>query len=299
MQPYHAFERLISLFVMPKGGFELSHEIPFAGFLLTAHLMLDNFTQIRYGLFILTRVDIIIGISVIPFLTRAPMQRIAVHLGYNVLGIVKPILLDIAFRQPCPRPTVYRRLGGIKTAHVRERRRGFVERAFHKLRTPHQQPRLPQEWIIFPAVKPLYVFICFLPTFRPLRPPFYAVKTDCLLAFLYGAVEIGSPEVAAVSVPDGIKRQHLCEIILVAGFFLKRAVDVCQRTIIISIITGVERMPPTALRRILLGRTAYGRHYENDSQQGNYMFSKLYTHFVSAKATTPSYNKLTNCGFIA
>ena len=58
---------------MADGGLELSHKIPKAGFLLAAHLVPDDFPQVRYGLGVPPRVDVVVGIGVVPLLACTPM----------------------------------------------------------------------------------------------------------------------------------------------------------------------------------------------------------------------------------
>ena len=65
--------------------------------MLAAHLMFDDFLKIGYGLGIATRMDIIVGISVIPFFYGTPVKRVALHLRNHVLSVIEPVLLDIAF----------------------------------------------------------------------------------------------------------------------------------------------------------------------------------------------------------
>ena len=66
------------------------------------------------------------------------------------------------------------------------------------------------------------------------------MQLDGLLAFLYGLLEVAFAYLAALLVADGVERQHLREVVLVAVFFLKRTVDVGKRTIIICIISSLE-----------------------------------------------------------
>ena len=90
---------------------------------------------------------------------------------------------------------------------------------------------------------------------------------------------------AAVLVADGVEGDHLRVVVLVALLFLKRTVDIRHRTVIISIVTGSERMPPTALRGVLLRRATCGRQHDGDNHKGDYMSFKSYAHLVWAEAT--------------
>lgn len=83
-----------------------------------------------------------------------------------------------------------------------------------------------------------------------------------LLRFLYRTVEIGLAKIAACLVANGIERYHLREIILVAALFGQRSVYKCLASVIISIVSGVERMPPTALAGVLLRGTT--RHHKQN-----------------------------------
>ena len=110
------------------------------------------------------------------------------------------------------------------------------------------------------------------------------------LAFFYCTVEISRSQFTATLIANGIKGNHFGEIVLIAFFLLKRTVNVCKSSVIISIITCVERVPPTALCSVLLGRTAYSHHDDNYSQYGNYMFCELDMHIVFKKPQYLYYN---------
>ena len=59
---------------MSEGGLELPHQVPLARPLLAAHLVFDYLAQVRYGLGVLPRVDVIVGIGVVPLLAGTPMD---------------------------------------------------------------------------------------------------------------------------------------------------------------------------------------------------------------------------------
>ena len=66
----------------------------------------------------------------------------------------------------------------------------------------------------------------------------------------------------------GVERNHLREVVFIAILFLQRCVYIGLRTIIICVVFGVERVPPSCLRGVILCRaTCYnnGKHcYECD-----------------------------------
>ena len=66
------------------------------------------------------------------------------------------------------------------------------------------------------------------------------MQLDGLLTFLYGLLEVAFTYLAALLVADGVERQHLREVVLVAVLFLERTVDVGKRTIIICVIASLE-----------------------------------------------------------
>ena len=81
---------------------------------------------------------------------------------------------------------------------------------------------------------------------------------DGFLAFQDSCLVIALAKFATVLVGYGIERDHLSEVVLVAILLFQTSIDICQSTIIIGIITGIERMPPPAPRSILLrGTTRY------------------------------------------
>ena len=129
----HLSERLIGFFLLTYGSLQLSHQEPLSCFLFAAHLMTDDLPQIRYRFLILTQMDIIIGIGIIPLLHGSPVHGVTLHLGNHILSIVEPVLFDIALGQPCPRLTVDGRLGGIEPAHIGKGGGSILEGALMKL----------------------------------------------------------------------------------------------------------------------------------------------------------------------
>ena len=71
---HHPSESLVSLVFLSEGCIELSQQIAFTGFLLTSHLMFDDFLQIRDGFRIAFGMDIIVGKGVIPFFHGTPVE---------------------------------------------------------------------------------------------------------------------------------------------------------------------------------------------------------------------------------
>lgn len=66
-----------------------------------------------------------------------------------------------------------------------------------------------------------------------------------LLGFLDGPVKIGFTEFTATLVANSVEGNHLGEIVFVALFFFQATVNIRLCTIIIGVIPGIERMPPT------------------------------------------------------
>ena len=90
-----------------------------------------------------------------------------------------------------------------------------------KLRTSHQHPCLPKEWIIFPAVQPFDVFGCLAPVFGPFRFLLDAVLMDGFLAFLYGTVEVALADFTTVLVAYGIEWKLLSKVVFISHFFFQ------------------------------------------------------------------------------
>ena len=81
------------------------------------------------------------------------------------------------------------------------------------------------------------------------------MQPDGLLRFLDGTVKIALTHLAALLVGDGIEGNQLGIVVLVAVLLFQTTVDKRLRTIKIRIISGIERMPPTALGSVILRRT--------------------------------------------
>ena len=123
----HLAESLVGSIAMAQFGLQLSEQEPLAGTLLATHLVLDNLAQVGDGTLVVAHVDVVVGIGVVPLFLGMPVDGVAAHVAYHVLGIVEPILLNIAFGQPGAGLAVDGRLGLVKAAHIREGGGGFVE----------------------------------------------------------------------------------------------------------------------------------------------------------------------------
>ena len=264
-------EGFVSLLVVPECGLHLSEQEPFARLLLRSHLVFDDFSEVGNGLGQPAAVQIVVGEGVVPLLHGAPVHGIAAHLGDDILGIVEPVVLDVAFGKPRPRLAVDGGLCLIEPCHVGKRGGSLVKVALVELRTAHQHPCFPQERVVLLAVEPLQVALRLLPALLPFGLFLDAVVLDGLLTLLDGALETAGAELARAFVSHGVERDHLRVVVLVALFLGQRAFDVGQRPIIIGIIARGERVPPARLRRVLLGGTgteSHGCHYEKDDEDG-------------------------------
>ena len=228
--------------------------------------MLYDITEIRYCLLKFFSVDIIIGKCIVPFLPRPPVDGIPLHVADNVLGIIQPVFLNIAFGEPRACLTIYGRLSLVQPAHVRKRSRSLVERTFVELRASHKHPCLPQERVVLTAVKPLDVTLGLLSVLRPLRTLLYAVAGNSFLSFLNGTVVVCLAEITACLVADSIQRNHLGEVVLVAFLLLQRTVYIRLCAIKISVVFGIESMPEPGARCVFLGRAS---RYHQDNYGGN------------------------------
>ena len=267
---HHATEGLIGIVALAQCGIQLTQQEVFAGFLLAAHLVLDGFLQVGNGFLEAFRVDIVRGVGIVPLLHGTPVHRVALHLIDYVLGIVDPVLLNIAFGQPCTGFTVDGRLGVIEACHIGKGRGSLGELSAMELRASHQHPCFPEEGIVFAPREPLNVALGLLPALVPCGALLDAVALDGLLRLLHGLVEISLSQFSRRLVADRIERNHLGEVVFVALLFLERAVDIGQVTIIIGIIAGRERMIPARLRRVLLGGTRVQHEHaqQNKHQPG-------------------------------
>ena len=89
------------------------------------------------------------------------------------------------------------------------------------------------------------------------------MQLDSLLAFLDGLVIVALADFLRLLVANRVKWDNLGEVIFVAVFFFQRSVDIGLGTVVVSIVTSIERVPPTALRSILLRRTACHQSCQN------------------------------------
>ena len=260
VQPYHMLERLVCLVALALCRIDLPEQIPLARLLLAAHLVLDNLAQVGHSLVELLLVQVVVGIRVVPLLHRPPVHRVAAHLRDYVLGVVGAVVLDIAFCQPGARLAVDGGLRLVQAAHIGEGDGGLLELALHELRAPHQQPCLPEERVVLQAAQPLYVALRLLAVLRPFGLALDAVQLDGLLAFLYGALEVALANLLAAFVADGVERNHLGKVVLVAVLLLQRSVDICHRAVVVGVVFRVERVPPAGARRVLCGRACRHNH---------------------------------------
>ena len=105
--------------------------------------MAYHFAEVGYRLVGVARVDIVVGEGVVPIFLRTPVDGVALHVAYHVLGVVHFVLLNIAFGEPCLCLAIDGRLGFVKTTHVGESRGGCLEIALEKLGASHQHPCFP------------------------------------------------------------------------------------------------------------------------------------------------------------
>ena len=276
VEAYHVLEGLVGLGLTTQCSLQLAHEIPLAGFLFAAHLMLDDFAQVGDGLVELLGVDVIIRIGVVPFFLGTPVDGVALHIADDVFGIVHPALFDIAFSQPCLCTAVDGRLGLEEPAHIGKGGSGILEVALIELRTAHQHPSLPDEGIVLSAVEPLDVLGCLSATLGPFGALLDAVALDGFLTFLDGTVVVALAQFAAVLVAYGIKGDDFGIVVLVALLFLERGIDISQGAIIVYIVLGVEGMQPSVARSIFLRRTTChgdeGYDEDEDNMKGRMLF---------------------------
>ena len=109
----------------------------------------------------------------------------------DVLGIVQPVHLHVAFGLPGTGYTANGRLCLVQSRHIGKGGSGLFELALLELRLTHQQPGVPQEGVILPAVQPLNVLGGFAAPFVPLRTAFDAFQLDDLLRLLDSTVIVG------------------------------------------------------------------------------------------------------------
>ena len=203
---------------------------------------------------VLLAAQIVVGQREVPILTCPEVHRVTTLLHDDVLGIVYPVQFHIALGLPCTGYAQNSRLRGIETCHVREGGSCLFKLALLELRFSQQQPGAPDKWVVLSAREPFYVLLRLPSAFVPLGSCLDAVLLDSLLRLLYGARKIALAQVATLFVAYGIERNQFRVVVLVAVLLLNGTVNKGLLTIEVGVVTGVERMPPSGLWRILLGR---------------------------------------------
>ena len=212
----HLAVGFVGLVLPAQLGQELPHEEPFAGPLLAAHLMLDHLAQVGDGLLVLMGVDMVVGVGVVPFFPRVPVDRVALHVAHHVFGVVEPFLLYVALGQPGACLAVNGGLRLVEAAHVVEGGGGLVESTFVELGASHQHPGFPHEGVVFLSVQPFYVLGRLAAVLGPLGFFLYAVQLDDFLALLDGFVEVARPQCAAFLIAHGVEGYYFGVVVLVA-----------------------------------------------------------------------------------
>ena len=216
----HLLIGFIGLLLVSELRLQLSEQEVFAGLLALTHLVLDDLAQIGNGLCIVAGVDVVVGERVVPFLLGAPVDGVAVDGG----------------------------LRGVEAAHVVEGGGGFVEGTLVELRAAHEHPCLPEERVILLSRQPLQVALRLAALLVPFWLMLDAMQLDGLLTFLDGLLVVSLADLLRLLVANGVEGNDLGEVILVAVFLFQRGVDVGKSAVVVSIISSIERVPPTALR---------------------------------------------------
>ena len=267
---YHLLIGFIGLLLVSELRLQLSEQEVFASLLALTHLVLDDLAQIGNGLCIVAGVDVVVGERVVPFLLGAPVNGVAAHVADDVLGIVDPVLLNIALGKPGACPTVDGGLRGVEATHVVEGGGGFVEGTLVELRAAHEHPCLPEERVVFLSRQPLQVALRLAALLVPFRLMLDAMQLNGLLTFLDGFLVVSLANLLRLLVANGVEGNDFGEVILVAVFLFQRGVDVGKSAVVVSIISSIERVPPTALRSILLRRTSCHQSCQNQQQEQPY-----------------------------
>ena len=196
--------------------------------------------------------DIVVGKGIVPFLHGPPVERVTFHLIDHVLSIVDPVLLDIALSQPSPGFSVDGRLRLVQSAHIGKRGSRLIEGSLMELRSSHEHPCFPQEGVVFATVEPFDVAFSLLSVLGPFGSPCNTVALDGFLTLLDGFVEVALTDFLTVLVAHRVEGNHLREIVTMTILLFQGSIDIGLRTIKIGVVFGVEGMPPTRLRRVLI-----------------------------------------------
>ena len=111
---------IVGIFTITQLGVYLSHQKPFAGFLLAAFFVLDDLSQIGDGFLKALAVDVKVGIGVVPVLDGTVVHAVAALLGDDVFGFIQPVHFRIALCLPGPCPSVDGWLCHVETGNIAE-----------------------------------------------------------------------------------------------------------------------------------------------------------------------------------
>ena len=218
----------------------LSHQEPFAGSLLPALFVFDDFSQIGHGFLVVLGAYVVVGIGVVPVLHGSEVDGVAAHVSDHVLGIVQPVHLCVALGQPGPCQPVLQYLRLVQVAHVAEGGGGLVEGSLLELRLAQQHPCFPDERVVLLPAQPLAVLGCLAPAALPLGLGFDAVAPDGFLGLLDGAVVLALAQIAALLVAHGVEGYLLGVVVLVALLFFQIALDEGLAAVEVGVIARIE-----------------------------------------------------------
>ena len=254
-------ERLGGLALLVEVQVHLAQEEVEAGFLLFAFFLFGCLLQQGESLGVALLAQQEVGLGEEHLAADGVVERVAPGLVEGVLGVVEPVELRVAARQPRAGLGGHEGLGGIVAGDVGKRRGRLDEVAFLELCPSHQEPGIFQEGVeLLPAQIGLHLGR------TPLRRIDHGLLLDGmklygLLTFRDGRLEVALSQVARFFVAHKKIGQHLGIVVLVALLFGQATLLVGFAAVVIDVIARDKRLPEARRSCILLrGAAREGGH---------------------------------------
>ena len=232
---YHLGECFVSQRITSRFMIELCKQEVKACLRQLAFCRTDCVLQMRYGLVVLMRKDIISRLCIIDLLLSLASDTIALHFVQKVFSIIRPVQCNIASSQLCfcDRHDVW--LRAIQSNDVVVCSSRFEELAFLELSISHPEPSMIHVWVELLAGKELLLLFRTLLVTLDDGTLLDAVHLDGLLALRDGSLEVALSYISRRLVGADVHRKYLVEVVLMA-FIL------CLSTFEISHIAVEERV---------------------------------------------------------
>ena len=167
-------------------------------------------------------------------------HRVAAHALQCILGIVVPVHLRVASRQPLPGFGRHGRFCGIESGDVGKRGRSFQKFAFFKLCLPHEQPRIFQKGVELLAFQVFLRLGIAAFSRTHYRASLDRMHRNGLLAFGNGRFELAFTRGARLFAAYQKNRKQFGVVVGMSAEFGLFAFDKCLFTIEVRVVVGCE-----------------------------------------------------------